>query len=102
MYNLIISLAIISFLEKSLTISNNSPVIISSSAVSVGVPTSSFGEQVKKARLQKKITQEELAAKIGLSTNNIISIEENRAVPIRSFITKLEEILNVPLNIEDF
>jgi len=60
----------------------------------------SIGKQIMTARNQKGISEEELAKAIGLSKNNIISIENNRVVPTRDVITDLQKVLESEIIID--
>lgn len=60
----------------------------------------SIGKQILDARTKKGISEEELAKSIGLSKNNIISIEKNRVVPTRDVITDLQKVLEAEIIID--
>jgi ribosome-binding protein aMBF1 (putative translation factor) len=53
----------------------------------------SLGKQIRKGREQKKITAEHLADAIGLTVDQIASIENDRATPTRDLLSELEEKL---------
>ncbi len=54
-----------------------------------------IGIQILDARLKKGISQEDLAKSIGLSKQNIATIENNRAIPTREVIISLQEALEI-------
>ncbi len=60
----------------------------------------SIGEQILNARTLKGISEDELAKAVGLSKNNIISIEKNRVVPTREVITDLQSVLESEIIID--
>lgn len=60
----------------------------------------SIGKQIMEARTLKGISEEELAKSVGLSKNNIISIEKNKVVPTRDVITDLQKVLEAEIIID--
>ena len=56
---------------------------------------SQFAERLKVLRIEKKLTQEELAKIIGLSTSFVSSLERGINAPSFESIEKLAEALNV-------
>lgn len=59
-----------------------------------------FGAQVKKLRKSKKIKQEELAQKIGLSVAQIKYIEDGRKEVDSVLLAKLEDALETKFGAE--
>lgn len=59
-----------------------------------------FGAQVKKLRKLKKIKQEELAQKIGLSVAQIKYIEDGRKEVDSVLLAKLEDALGTKVGVE--
>lgn len=58
-----------------------------------------FGEKLKNLRRQKKMTQGQLAEKIGVSVRMIIKYEHGESYPrSREIYAALAKILNVPVN----
>lgn len=57
----------------------------------------SIGENIKKARKQKGITQKELSEKIGKGFSTVQKYEIDVIVPPISIINKIAEVLEVPL-----
>lgn len=70
-----------------------------------------FGKQVKKYRLKRKMSQEELAEKIDIAVNNLGKIERGESFVTAATLEKLASVLNVkvhelftfenPISIED-
>lgn len=54
----------------------------------------SFGNNLKKIRQEKNMTQEELAKKINTSRSNIANYENDKNMPSIDILNKLSEILN--------
>jgi transcriptional regulator with XRE-family HTH domain len=54
-----------------------------------------IGEQLRNARTRRLLTQEELAAKAGVSQSTIANIERNNAEPQFRTIRKLAKALDV-------
>ncbi len=54
-----------------------------------------IGERLKKARMRKLLTQEELAEKAGVSPSTIVNIERDQAEPHISTMRKLAKALDV-------
>lgn len=52
--------------------------------------------QVKKFRLEQGLTQEELAKKVGVSRQSIISIEQGRYIPSLPLALKLSKLFQCP------
>ncbi|MGC8976778.1 MAG: helix-turn-helix domain-containing protein [Candidatus Ratteibacteria bacterium] len=57
-----------------------------------------IGERIKKIRKSKKVTQEELAWRIGLSTNFIGLIERGKKRPSLETLRKISNTLEVPIS----
>lgn len=58
-----------------------------------------FGEKLKNLRRQKKMTQGQLAEKIGVSVRMVIKYEHGESYPrSREIYAALAKILNVPVN----
>lgn len=54
-----------------------------------------LGQRIKELRKSKKITQEELAEKIGIGTSNISYIENGKYAPSIENFEKIAEVLEV-------
>lgn len=57
-----------------------------------------FGENLSKLRLSKKMTQDELAMKTGLSADTIGAIEQGRRWARLTTLHKLADGLGIPTN----
>ena len=55
--------------------------------------------QVIQARIDKKMTQEELALKVGTKQSNIARFESGRANPSFKFIQKIARALDTPISV---
>ena len=58
----------------------------------------SFGAFIKKHRIAKKMTQEELAAELGLTKKSVCYFENGRPFPTQENIFKLANILDMSLD----
>ena len=54
----------------------------------------SLGEQIQKGRKSKNMTPETLASTIGLSIDQLKSIENNKATPTRDLLAEMEAKLD--------
>lgn len=59
---------------------------------------SSIGENIKKIRKMKKLTQEQLATRSGLSTMSIRRYESNERIPTLESVRKIASVLEVYMN----
>ena len=57
----------------------------------------SFGKRLRKLRRNNDITQEELAEKIGMSSNFISQLERGINAPSFDVLAKLAEVFQVPV-----
>lgn len=56
-----------------------------------------IGEKIKKARLEKGYTQEELGALLGVQKSAVAKYEKGRVVNIkRSVLAKISQVLDIP------
>ena len=55
-----------------------------------------FGEAIKKARMQKNLTQEELGEKIGVKRSQICKLENGKCSPTLSTISRVFRALGFP------
>ena len=58
----------------------------------------SFGSAIKKARLEKKLTQEKLAELIDITPNHVKQLESGRRNPSMKVLNKLVYALNISLD----
>jgi ribosome-binding protein aMBF1 (putative translation factor) len=61
-----------------------------------------ISEQVKLARLEKRISQKDLANRVGLTKLDIEKIEAGQVVPTRDLMFKMEKALNTSLSMENY
>jgi ribosome-binding protein aMBF1 (putative translation factor) len=61
-----------------------------------------ISEQIKLARLEKHISQKDLAERVGLSKMNIEKIEKGQVVPTRDILFKLEQELKVTFTLDGY
>jgi ribosome-binding protein aMBF1 (putative translation factor) len=61
-----------------------------------------ISEQVKLARLEKHVSQKDLANKVGLTRLDIEKIEGGQVVPTRDILFKIEQVLNTSLTMESY
>ena len=54
-------------------------------------------KSIQTARVNKKLSQKQLASSLGVPLQTIIQYENGKAIPNNNFITKIEKILNVKL-----
>lgn len=59
---------------------------------------STYGERLKKVRLRRKMTQEQLSEKCGISTRSIKAYENNQKEPKLQNNAKIAEVLNIDPN----
>jgi len=57
----------------------------------------SVGKQIAEARLRKGYSQEHLARILEVSTYNIQCVENDKAVPVRGLIIKIQKVLDCEL-----
>lgn len=58
----------------------------------------SIGGEIKRKRNEKKLTQDELADKIGISRNYISDLENDRYIPSVRTLSKIANVLQMDLN----
>lgn len=57
-----------------------------------------FKDRIKEARLNKKMTQEQLAQKIGVAKSTVTGYEKGNSEPNMLTVSKMMEALNVDAN----
>ena len=60
-------------------------------------PSLDFQKALQQARLVNKMSQKELALKLGMNLNTMVNYEKGKEVPTNLIISKLEKILNTKL-----
>ena len=61
-----------------------------------------ISEQIKLARMEKHVSQKDLADRVGLSKTNIEKIEKGQVVPTRDILFKLEHELGVTFTLDGY
>jgi ribosome-binding protein aMBF1 (putative translation factor) len=61
-----------------------------------------ISEQVKLARLERHISQKDLANKVGLTKLDIEKIEAGKVVPTRDLLVKIEQALDASLTMQGY
>ena len=64
----------------------------------MGAPFASLGSGIKKARADKKMTQEKLAELVGVSPNHLKQLEGGRRKPSIRVLGRLVEVLDLSLD----
>ena len=58
-----------------------------------------FGDKLRNVRKERKITQQELASRVGISVRMIIKYENGESYPrVRDIYSKLAEVLDINVN----
>ena len=57
------------------------------------------GQQIKTARMDKRLSQKDLAEHVGMTKMTIERLEKGQLVPTQEMLAKLERELNVPLDL---
>jgi len=60
-------------------------------------PSLDFQKALQQARMVNKMSQKDLALKLGMNLNTMINYEKGKEVPTNLIISKLEKILNTKL-----
>jgi ribosome-binding protein aMBF1 (putative translation factor) len=60
-------------------------------------PSLDFQKALQQARLVNKMSQKDLALKLGMNLNTMVNYEKGKEVPTNLIISKLEKILNTKL-----
>ena len=61
-----------------------------------------ISEQVKLARLERHMSQKDLATRVGLTKLDIEKIEAGKVVPTRELLVKIEQALNASLTMQGY
>jgi ribosome-binding protein aMBF1 (putative translation factor) len=61
-----------------------------------------ISEQVKLARLERRLSQKDLANRVGLTKLDVEKIEAGQVVPTRDLLFKIEQALNTSLTMENY
>lgn len=68
----------------------------------MSINMTSFGETIKQLRLNKKLTQRQVATLLDIDTSVLSKYEKNKRQPSEELIGKFAKILNVDSNILKF
>jgi ribosome-binding protein aMBF1 (putative translation factor) len=60
-------------------------------------PSLDFQKALQQSRMVNKLSQKELALKLGMNMNTMINYEKGKEIPTNLIISKLEKILNTKL-----
>ena len=65
--------------------------------IKLNEPSLDFQKALQQARLANKMSQKDLALKLGMNLNTMVNYEKGKEVPTNLIISKLEKILNTKL-----
>jgi ribosome-binding protein aMBF1 (putative translation factor) len=65
--------------------------------VTIKEPSLDFQKALQQSRMVNKLSQKELALKLGMNVNTMINYEKGKEIPTNLIISKLEKILNTKL-----
>lgn len=57
-----------------------------------------FGERLRNRRIEKKMTQDELAKKLGMGRSNVGHMENGRTIPTADVLQKIADVLDVTID----
>lgn len=60
-------------------------------------PSITFQRALQQARMENKLSQKELALKMGFNVNSIINYEKGKEIPSNLIISKMETLLKIKL-----
>lgn len=65
--------------------------------VTLKEPSLDFQKALQQARMVNKMSQKDLALKLGMNLNTMVNYEKGKEIPTNLIISKLEKILNTKL-----
>uniref|UniRef100_A0A6C0D176 HTH cro/C1-type domain-containing protein n=1 Tax=viral metagenome TaxID=1070528 RepID=A0A6C0D176_9ZZZZ len=65
--------------------------------VTLKEPSLDFQKALQQARMANKMSQKDLALKLGMNLNTMVNYEKGKEVPTNLIISKLEKLLNTKL-----
>jgi ribosome-binding protein aMBF1 (putative translation factor) len=71
--------------------------VLDKDKVSLKEPSLDFQKALQQSRLVNKMSQKDLALKLGMNLNTMINYEKGKEIPTNLIISKLEKILNTKL-----
>ena len=60
-------------------------------------PSLDFQKELQQSRMSNKMSQKDLALKLGMNLNTMVNYEKGKEIPTNLIISKLEKILNTKL-----
>ena len=60
-------------------------------------PSLDFQKALQQARMANKMSQKDLALKLGMNLNTMVNYEKGKEIPTNLIISKLEKLLNTKL-----
>jgi ribosome-binding protein aMBF1 (putative translation factor) len=72
-------------------------VKIDKDKVTIKEPSLDFQKALQQARMANKMSQKDLALKLGMNLNTMVNYEKGKEVPTNLIISKLEKLLNTKL-----
>jgi ribosome-binding protein aMBF1 (putative translation factor) len=71
--------------------------LTSTDKVTLKEPSLDFQKALQQARMSNKMSQKDLALKLGMNLNTMVNYEKGKEIPTNLIISKLEKILNTKL-----
>ena len=76
---------------------NKEPQPKNKDSVVLKEPSLDFQKALQQARMVNKMSQKDLALKLGMNLNTMVNYEKGKEIPTNLIISKLEKILNTKL-----
>ena len=73
------------------------PIVKDRDKVVLKEPSLDFQKALQQARLANKMSQKDLALKLGMNLNTMVNYEKGKEIPTNLIVSKLEKILNTKL-----
>lgn len=73
------------------------PSVKPTEKITIKEPSLDFQKALQQARLANKMSQKDLALKVGMNLNTIVNYEKGKEVPTNLIISKIEKLLNTKL-----
>ena len=77
--------------------SNNQKILEGDEIVKPKKISLNLRQSIQSARINKKLSQKQLASQLGVNVQIINSYENGKAIPNNNFISKIEKVLNTKL-----
>ena len=65
--------------------------------ITIKKPSITFQNAMQQGRINNKMTQKDVALKMGVNINTIINYEKGKEIPTNLFISKLEKLFNMKM-----